>query len=403
MELLETDQIQIVSCATLGSDDYHSLTLLYQPLIGVQAFTLYLVFNSLLERSSLSSNLLLDHKMILKMTNMTLEEFYQARIKLEAIDLLTTYQKNNHYIYLLKIPLTSKQFLKDGSLSVYLESKIEKDSFYKLVDFFKITTIDKKAYTDITKKFDDVFKSDLKGNFFDIDEYLLGRKPNKSIQVSTHQFNYDSFVGGLSRKTIDKVRINNPKFKKTIINLAYTYGFNEETMRGIYLNSITAPEFDYAVLSRKAREHYNFLNKNIPPVLDTVIQSEEEKKYSKIRNMSAESIIRNITGMVPIAMDLNNIQSFYNDSELDRGILNCILMYVLQTKDGAVPGLNYFKKVEADWIKKGLTTIEKACEYLENDNTKKPSFNNSKPKQALKGMDWLDEYRKNINEGVEEL
>ena len=97
----EKSSFQVYSSFSLSADDVNSLSLLYAPLIGSDAFTIYMGLQSLLERNNLKSEIY-THQNFLDMYSYKSTEFYKARIKLEAIGLLITYINNDgNYIYII--------------------------------------------------------------------------------------------------------------------------------------------------------------------------------------------------------------------------------------------------------------------------------------------------------------
>ena len=153
------DSITIYASTTLNSDDVNVITLLYSPLIEADAYKMYMTLHALLNRSSLTSHTLL-HKEILDILGLDSKAFAEARLKLEAIGLLSTYknENKNEYMFLLKSPLTAKGFLSDGVLGMYLYSLLGDSEFRRIQKLFQITKVDKTNYQEITASFDDVFK-----------------------------------------------------------------------------------------------------------------------------------------------------------------------------------------------------------------------------------------------------
>ena len=175
------DRITIYASTTLNSDDVNVITLLYSPLIEADAYKMYMTLHSLLNRSSLTSHTLL-HKEILDILGLNSKTFAQARLKLEAIGLLSTYKHDNEYIFLLKSPLTAKGFLSDGVLGMYLYSILGDAEFRRIQKLFQITKVDRTNYDEITASFDDVFKS-VEDIEIKNDEYIVDRRINTGIKI----------------------------------------------------------------------------------------------------------------------------------------------------------------------------------------------------------------------------
>ena len=102
--VLPADTYLVVNKTILNDKDRKMLIMLYQPIIGQQAVSLYFTLWSYLDQNELLSCAWTHHHL---MTNMqlSLNQIIQAREKLEAIGLLKTYLKKGDiivsgYIYL---------------------------------------------------------------------------------------------------------------------------------------------------------------------------------------------------------------------------------------------------------------------------------------------------------------
>src|SRR5699024_11885282 len=94
--------------------------------------------------------------------NQSLDQIYEARIKLEAIGLLQTYKKNTVektvYTYVLIPPFNPASFLGDIMLAELLSRQIGKKKFETLQAHYKATQALDRG-DNITVYFNDVFQS----------------------------------------------------------------------------------------------------------------------------------------------------------------------------------------------------------------------------------------------------
>ena len=122
MATIKNKQALIYSSNSLSIEDINVLTLFYEPLIGADAQAIYLTFSSLTNRNNLKS---LDfiHKDLFDMIRMSETKFLNSRYKLEAMDLLKTYEKEDSIIYEIHKPLSANQFVNGGVLGIYLKAK----------------------------------------------------------------------------------------------------------------------------------------------------------------------------------------------------------------------------------------------------------------------------------------
>ena len=394
------DRITIYASTTLNSDDVNVITLLYSPLIEADAYKMYMTLHSLLNRTSLTSHTLL-HKEILDILGLNSKTFTQARLKLEAIGLLSTYKHDNEYIFLLKSPLTAKGFLSDGVLGMYLYSILGDSEFRRIHKLFQITKVDKTNFVEITASFDDVFKSiediDIKN-----DEYIVDRRLNTGIKIKNYEFDFNLFASGIAASFLEGKRITK-RFETFIVNIAYAYGFNESQMQEIYNKSFNSSgNFDYSLCSRRCREKYAEIHEAPLPTLSVKQEVEMSEAEALFQSLPAKTIIETSTGAnVALSMDIDKVQKLYQEYEtLPRSVINVCVAYAISKCDNTVPAYTYFDTILKDWITKGIVTFKAAQEVVTKTNkttTKKGG------KTVSQEPTWLKEYVKKFEEGVEDL
>ncbi|MFI3328852.1 MAG: hypothetical protein R3Y05_00045 [bacterium] len=394
-----------VHCSSvLSQEDVNVLTLLYNPLIKDKAYNLYMLLSSLIDRTTLKS-FTSKHQFILDMTLLTKEEFYEARIKLEAIGLLTTLYNDHSYIYMLKNPLTAQQFLVDGALGAFLYSEIGQTSFKQLFKLFSIPKISKDNYTNITKSFDDVFTTDIETIKIEKDEYILGRNINPGIKIEKFNFEYKKFLNSV--KTImDKPKQTSKKLETHITNMAYAYGFDENIMSNVYRQSVDASgALDYVRLNQNALDEFHFqYNKGLPKL----VNKKEDELHKILTDLTAQDILKQYSQFKKaLPDDVAKFAMIYQEFDtIDRAVLNLSIITVLKRKEGNVPVFDYFKKVINTLIKNGLTEFDDAKKYYYGEIKSNTTVADAPKKQVSKNPKnpkWLNEALDNIMEGVETL
>lgn len=389
-------QITVYASTTLNSDDVNVITLLYAPLIEADAYKMYMTLHSLLNRTSLQSQTL-HQKELLDILGLNPNSFGEARLKLEAIGLLNTYKCNNEYMFLLKSPLTAKGFLSDGVLGMYLYSLLGDTEFKRIQRLFQIKTVDKTGYDEITASFDDVFKSveEIKINN---EEFIIDRRFNAGIKIKNYDFDFNLFASGIAATFLEGKRITK-KFQTFITNIAYAYGFTEAEMQEIYNKSLNSSgNFDYTLCSKKSREKYAETHERKLPLLgvqDEVGKTELEELFS---TLPAKYIIETSTGnKVASSIDIDKIQQLYQEYDtLPRSVVNMCVIYAIK-KCEAVPAYSYFDTILKDWIKKEIVTFDLAVKEVSIREKV------AAKKKGSKDPNWLKEYVKNFEEGVEYL
>lgn len=357
-------KFNIVSSFSLSSDDLSVISLLYSPLIGSEAASLYLGLQSLLERNNLKSEEYI-HQEIFDLYSLNEKSFLKARYQLEGIGLLVTYENNDELLYSLCPPLSAKNFIKDATLGLYLYSKVGKDLFDKIYNHFKIEKIDKTKYSNITKGFEEVFTSEVNEEVsFNRFQYILGKSPKNIIKISNNKFNMDLFVKSIN---LDFLETGVTKqFTEQIKNLAFVYAFDEAQMASLYNESINKSGlFDYRLLKKKANIFYQYLHQMNAPKLvakeDDTVVSTDFIEY--LENTPASEILEELVPNFP-ASYLNTINDIYSNIDLPRGVLNCMIIKVVKEKSGELPSLAYFKKVSESWVKDSVFTTSDAVKYV---------------------------------------
>ena len=159
--ILPADIYKVYRKGIIQDDKKKILTLLYQPIVGITAVSLYLTLLNDIDNNGVESDNLTHHHL---MTNMqlNLDVLIKAREKLEAIGLIKTYYKEdniNSYLYVLYSPLSANEFLNHPILNVVLYNNVGKMEYENLVSKFRVNRLNLKDYQDITCSFDDVFTS----------------------------------------------------------------------------------------------------------------------------------------------------------------------------------------------------------------------------------------------------
>ena len=200
-------QVNIYSSNLLSIDDFGSLTLLYMPVVGPTTIMIYETLYSLIDRSSLKSSDLI-YKNILDLLQMDDKTFYESRRKLEALGLIETLSSEKEYVFLLKQPLTPKQFLQDSIFNLYLGEALGEEMYKKITSKFVVAKVNRLDFKNISATFTEVFKTLDDTNKYNADGFIMGRKPNGSINFKPHSFNYDEFLTKVDATLIPDIKYN---------------------------------------------------------------------------------------------------------------------------------------------------------------------------------------------------
>ena len=148
LTILPADIYTVVNKTILNENDRKIITMLYQPIIGYTATSLYFTLIDDLDKLELISDDLTHHHLMATM-QLKLESIVKAREKLEAVGLLKTYFKKenvNHYVYLLYSPIPANEFFNHPILNIVLYNNLGKEEYEKLLSYYKVPRLNLKGY-----------------------------------------------------------------------------------------------------------------------------------------------------------------------------------------------------------------------------------------------------------------
>lgn len=373
----------------ISSEDTKVLTLLYQPLIGSKAYGLYMMLINLVDRNTFQSDVM-ERKILFDLLSLDKEAFASAIDKLEAIGLLTTFLKDDLYLYRINMPLNARRFLLDAVLGSFLKSEVGEEHFNLLFSYFSQVEVSRKGYTNITKSFDDVYKSDsldvLKSDLF-----VMGRKNGSGIIIKD-SFDFETLFNELPVR-IKKRRIFTNRIKSQIASVMYVYNFSISEMCDILSKSYDE-ENKSLFYERIALNSQTYFNLTYGSDLIHIEKKETKEKQLNLSKIKPQDLIKVFgTNMTNQGFALETIRQFMERNAVDIGLINAVIIAALKYNDN-LPHLNYLEKVLADWLSRGIKTGDDALLILEGlDNRSKKKHRESKDEP-----DWLDEIMESLGD-----
>lgn len=373
----------VMTSSFCSSEDIKTLSLLYQPLIGPNSLGCYLMLSNLVNPTNLQTDI---YKMqyLLDILNFNVETLTNVLDKLNAIGLLTTYEKDNIYLFRLNMPLKPRQFFLDTILGPYLKSEVGDKNFDQLFSYFSSSEVSKKGYKNITKAFDQVYKTKVYEPISS-EKFIIGRKNNGGVIIKD-AFDFETFYEGLPIR-LKKRRIFTKKVISKIASVMYVYNFTEREM--IRILSSAYDEENNKIFAEKigllAREYFE---KNYTESQITFEKQPEVADEVDLRTLKPQDIIAVIGGkMTNNSVALETIRKFIERNAVDIGLINGVIIASIKYT-GHVPSLVYLEKVLADWLSKGIKTGKDALRVLQGI----PETPKSKTRKRVSDdePEWLD-------------
>lgn len=369
--VLPADTYTVINKSIITSYDKKIITMLYQPIIGYTAVSLYNTLLDDLEKSQMISEDLTHHHLMNTM-QLRLEDILSSREKLEAVGLIKTYMKKdniNQYVYLVYSPISANEFFNHPVLNVVLYNNLGKKEYEKVKNYFKVPKIILKDYEDITASFDEVF-TPVRGTIEATDEIINNSSNNISINK---KIDFSLLITGLS----EYEKCFTDDIKELINTLSYIYNLDTLDMQGLIRNSINEKGMiDKSVLRKSCRDYYKFDNFGNLPTLIYTKQPEylkkpkgDNSKWAKMvytfENISPYQLLKaKYKGGTPTERDKKLVEDLLVEQKLAPGVVNVLISYVLKVNNEQL-SRSYVESIAGQWKRLNIETVEEAMRFTE--------------------------------------
>ena len=380
LTILPADTYTVINKTVITSNDKKIITMLYQPIIGYTACSLYFTLLDDLDKKEQVSNPITHHHLMAIM-QLKLEEIVKAREKLEAIGLLKSYLKKesvNKYVYLLFSPLSANEIFNHPILNIVLYNNLGKEEYDKLVNYYKVPRISLKDYEDITLSFDDVF-SPIAGRSIDVQDDIV--KKNSNSILLNKCIDFDFLISSIPKEMVNE-KCFSSDIKELINSLAFTYNIDDDTMISLVRDSLNEKgNIDKTILRKSCRNYYQFEEAGRLPTMVYHRQPDylkkpvgDSSKWAKMvytfENISPYDYLRaKYKGAEPTARDLRLIENLLIDQKLAPGVVNVLLAYVLKINNQRL-NKSYIETIVGQWKRLNIETVEDAMKITEKEHKK---------------------------------
>ena len=418
--ILPADTYTVINKTVLNDSDRKLVTMLYQPIIGYTAVSLYYTLIDDLDRSEVMSHDLTHHHLMATM-QLKLDDIVIAREKLEACGLLKTYYKAgniNQFVYLIYSPMSAHEFLNHPILNVVLYNNLGKKEYERIVNYFKIPHINLKEYEDITSSFDQVFTS-TRGNVLEVSEEIRKRENHQPILDKGIDFNM--LISSIPSSMVNE-RCFSKDVKDLINALSFTYQLDTLAMQGLVRDSLNEKGMiDKTLLRKSAREYYQFEHNGDLPTVIYNKQPDYLKKPAGDHSKWAKMVyaFENLTpyqflkakykGAEPTDRDKRLIENLLIDQKLNPGVVNVLIAYVLKINHEQLKK-SYVETIAGQWKRLNIETVEDAMKIAEREHkkmkkvlTKDKAKTSTTKKQEAKLPAWFDKELENNETSEEEV
>lgn len=394
-ELQPADMYMIRLPYSFSDYDRQLLTLFYQPLVGAEAISLYL---TLWADGELKNNEQMPHYQLMNVLGVSIGKIFQARIALEAIGLLRTWQKSENdgriFYYELAAPLDADSFLKDPLLSMFLLNKIGENAYKQLRNRFIQTANWNDGFADVSRTFVDVFKPSTKtGNSISYEDEFQSKERKAAVPFYFEQFDFALLQDGLSEQLVPKSAMT-IEAKEVIAKLAFLYNFHPVEMQKVVILALDDElHLSEARLKKACADYYKLTVSKTAPIIEKIKQnvkrepekpqtlSKEEELIHYLETTSPAVVLKDIAnGKEPVPADVQLANHFVTYFKMPIGVVNVLLQYVLLRTDMKLTK-NYAEKIASHWMRKDVKTAKQAMELARNEHEQYMKWKNEGAKQ----------------------
>lgn len=407
INILPADTFVVVNRTILNEYDRKIISMLYQPIIGSIATSLYYTLWADLDKTELLSMEYTHHHLMTSL-RIKMDAIITARKKLEGVGLLKTFVKKdnvNNYVYEIYSPISASEFFNHPILNIVLYNNVGKKEYENLLKYFKVPRINLSSYEEMTSSFDEVFESLPATTYDNLNEDL---RVNKTGNIKIDKgFDFDMLIslvpsGVITNRTFSK------EVKELINNLSFVYNMDANSMKSPILNSIKENGLiDKTLLRKNVRNYYRYENENKLPSLVYKSQPEylknpvgaDDKRAKMIyvfENTSPYNFLKGRSnGAKPSTRDLSLLESLLNDFKLNPGVVNVLIDYVLKINNKKLTRA-YLETIASQWKRLNVETVEEAMKAAEKEYKKDKKVSDKPLSKVIKEEKLPEWFNQNI-------
>lgn len=383
------------------------LTNLYMPIMGNKALAFYNVLAQFVEYPLQETSLIPVERLLVMMNIKSCLDFLEERQKLEALGLLDTYVKtasnnNEIIIYNLKKPLNPESFFKDPCLSQILRLTLGKDYYETLLCDFLLRKWDLSTFKKVTASFDDIYEIDDSMRTKDYTKIYLNNN-NEGVYIKNEHFDvkyYIVLVGALD--ILKEAILTSNDFLNIVNRYSFFYQLNADEMKDATICSVNLDkEIDYDKLAFHVKRIYDSLERGIKVKAKSDKMVSTDATIRVLETTSPLEIVKNKYKTPLTSAEVMMFDRLLKETGIGLGILNVLIIYVLEEKNGEIPTYNYFLTIINRWIRAGVKTTQDAIDFINgrhaSQQKKKQTTNNNK--KTIQVPEWYDEYAQNAKNG----
>lgn len=331
----------------ISFDDYSSvndiLVSYYLPIIKAEAFSLYsaLVLDA---RNQMINTIFVSIERLVSMINLSIEKIEDSISRLEIVNLLEVYVKNDdEIVFKLIKPLTPEQFNNSEQFTDLLKSSAGGENLNINNKLFHSLKANEVTGESITKT------KDLS---------IMIENPKTSLNVN---FDFETIKNILNAKNIDWSFIWNEELEQKLLNVMIIYRVTPFDIAIEIIKEIETKNFDPNNLIEKIRNDF-IKNDDISSIV-SVGENTTEIKLDFMSQLKVRDFLIHKLNRGPTPSEEEMITKLIDSYGLSDYQINILIDYSIIVNDGAI-NKNYIFKIADTILKEGINTPEKLIQHL---------------------------------------
>ena len=388
------DEIIICRSHALYEFDQQVVVKLYNPLFNnPSTANLYSALNTIFSFGSNETPIMSHQELLRKLNCNSLERFEEMREELEAVGLIKTYfkkgEESNQYIIALRRIISPEKFFFDPCLSELLRKRVSKDTFEELQMQFLVHNFDLSKYENISAPFDECYQistSEEESNPWWIN--FDGQVPD----VKNQHFDLDVVqILIADQKGITEKVIRSKTFIQNINRMAFMFALDERQMVDAILDATEEGIINYDMVRKNCVRIRSMSEQRLVIDKQTVKSMSNNIEVNALESVSPAQLVKSRFGTELLPSEIEMFDELLAKNRVSVGVINVLILYVINNTNGQIPNITYFRKVLNTWIRAGVKTTEDALHQIDGKNSKAEKKQPEKP-------DWYTNYIKQVEE-----
>lgn len=377
--LSPSDIFEIRNLSLISSKDYEYVLDLYAPIVGIKKVSVYFAMlgESKNQKKPLTSFLSKYH--------LSAGEFEGSLSYLEAVGLISSYQRGREFIFTLHSPRTPAQFFGNELLYGTLKGYLRDEEIKAISDKYQVGPSPEEGFENVSEKFTEIFELHFDGQDIvngpatgdrSLGTIHLGFDQNKFAKA-IHDVNPNFILSTLTKEEVTRVG-----------RLSALYSYEESSMASFVLDAyrIKNPigsRIDFEKLGNICKENasYEYLKKE--PLAPTDSELHGDTPTARVirsmdRMTSLEFLVKLQRGNKPAPSDVKLIETLITEIGLPQNVVNALIFHVLAVQDNALSSA-YVTKLGASLVRAGVTSALDAMNYLNGHGKGKKKKAYAKP------------------------